>query len=570
MAAGTLKDTTLDEPSLFREMVTERFDGDVRIFGVYDLVLLVDTDGRLSVCNSRDANGEPLDRALLDELFARDYAGQDWFLHGVEKKETHQVDWHKSEFLRSPGGPVTPSHYQLGFSSPVIDVSKDEKPVVGVLYALVNWRHVQEIVSVPVIKDYFRGLAGGDVDPSPYAWIWASDGDTILAHQDKRLYGQRVSADVGLPDMVEDVLTGGEHGLYREYTFQGVDKNAAFHKCRAPEDGGFGWVVGVGIDNRDIYSKKARLNVVLYRAMIVVVLIIVLSTLVIARRATTPILTLQQHTRRVAEGDLEAQVRIDSRDELGELAYAFNRMTRELREQREQLIRAEKDAAWREMSRQIAHDIKNPLTPIKLSLDLLERARADGRKDFDDILDRTLELMGRQVENLRGIATDFYEFTGGRKPEPEVFALERLVGETLQLHQAWADERGVELEQTGDGGTVHVDPAKLRRVLTNLVVNAIQAMPDGGRLRAGVTRAANRVVLEIEDTGRGIDAEARKHLFEPYFTTKSEGTGLGLAIAKRVVEEMGGEISLEAREPGPGTVARVSLPAHVPGVGEPA
>ena len=431
-------------PAFLKRTQTIHFDNEVREKQVYDLILLVSVDGRLKICNSRDAEGEPLELELVRSLYDRDYSREEWFgrAFAAPPDQVELVDWHLSEYLGPPSelDPHDASSYQIGFASPVYDAATGEE-VVGVLYALVNWRHLQGLVGLPSIKDYFRGWVEPDREPSPYAWIWRSDCDTIIAHERPQLYGQRVSGpEVNLPQMVADALAEPDVGLYREYTFGGKVKNAAFKHCRGLDEGGFGWLVGVGMDNEDIFQKKAALHDLLVRVTAVLLLVVLLCTLVITRRTTAPILELQRHTRRVAEGDLDAQIQIQSKDELGELAYAFNQMTRDLREHREQLVKAEKDAAWREMARQIAHDIKNPLTPIKLSLDLLGRARAEGSQDLDSILDRTLDLMHRQVDNLREIAQEFYQFTGGRKPTPEDFELMGLVEEVLQLHAAWAAE----------------------------------------------------------------------------------------------------------------------------------
>jgi signal transduction histidine kinase len=170
--------------------------------------------------------------------------------------------------------------------------------------------------------------------------------------------------------------------------------------------------------------------------------------------------------------------------------------------------------------------------------------------------------MRRQIEHLRQIAGDFYEFTGGRKVHPEAVELAVLLEEVLRLHEAWAVERGVDVRRDGLGATVWADLGKLRRVLVNLVSNALQAMPEGGALYASTSIEGEVVTLSIRDTGTGLASEARAHLFEPYFTTKSEGTGLGLAISKRALEEMGGAIELVSAPDGPGTIARVRLPLH--------
>ncbi len=293
--------------------------------------------------------------------------------------------------------------------------------------------------------------------------------------------------------------------------------------------------------------------------------VVVVGTVLIARRTTRPILALQEHTKRVAAGDLETRVHVASRDELGDLAQAFNQMTKELGESRVKLIKAEKDAAWREMARQVAHEIKNPLTPIRLSADLLRRARDEKSPEYDAIFDRTIDLIRRQVEHMRAIAADFSAFAGTRKPEPQVVEPRALLEEVLTLNAAWARELGVEVDLRGVEGQVFVDRGELRRVLINLVSNALEAMQSGGKLACRVEPGgAGSVVIEIEDSGAGLSEEVRARLFEPYFTTRTHGTGLGLAIAARLVDEMSGRIELVPVTNGSGTIARVSLPEHRP------
>jgi signal transduction histidine kinase len=546
-----------------RREETRAFDRYVRTSGAYDLLLLVDASGRLVACNSVGRDGEPLPPAVLDRVFACDYASLRWFAEARERGVA-LVDHHRSELMSTEAATEDDiaATYGIGLAR-ALQSSDGRGEFVGVLYGLVNWSVFNDLLLSPLVKDYFRGMVPENVLPSPYAWIWGSDADTILAHQKVSLIGRTVSGPgVGLPEMVEDARSGaaGRPGMFREYEFDGVKKNAAFMRSALAPEGGFGWYIGVGINNEDIFAVTVEISEVLYKGTAAVLLACVLWMLVIARRTTSPILALQEHTRRVAAGDLDARVEINTKDELGELADAFNRMTRDLAENREALIKAEKDAAWREMARQIAHDIKNPLTPIKLSIDLLARARSEGRADFETILERTLGLMDRQVENLREIATDFYEFTGGRKPRPARLATDELIREVIQLHGAWAESQGVELETRGEGRVLWADGGKLRRVLTNLVSNAVQSMPDGGKLEIIVDACPLGVRIDIVDDGPGLSDEVRERLFEPFFTTKTEGTGLGLAISKRVMEEMAGHLELLSREGRAGTIARVELP----------
>jgi signal transduction histidine kinase len=526
-----------------RAQLTGELDRYLGLRRMVDVLLLVSADGRLVTCTTRDGDGELFEPSYLEGLFAADYSGEPWF-QAAARGENHAVDQHLSPFAPPAvvGAADVAHRHELGFAAPVHDELQPSQ-VNGVLYALVNWSYVQHIVSTDKVRNFFRGLVREE--PSPYAWVWADDADTILAHHNPALYGRLVSRDVALPELTQAVLDDADgEGLYPEYSFEGERKNAAFKLCRGVHEGGFGWVVGVGIDNDDIYATADELRQILLGGTALVLLLAVLCTLYIARRTTEPIQALQQTTRRVAEGDLDARIEVRSHDELGALAEDFNRMTHELKEGRERLVKAEKDAAWREMARQIAHDIKNPLTPVSLSLDLLERARREKAPGWEDILERTMGLVRRQVANLRQIAQDFYEFTGGTRPHPERVLVRELLSEVLHLHDAWAVEQGVEVHLEGPEAAVFVDRGKLRRVFVNLVTNALQAMPDGGELFAEVALEGSEARVAIRDTGLGLSGEAREHLFEPYFTTKGEGTGLGLAISKQMVEQMGGRIEL--------------------------
>ncbi|MHC4892658.1 MAG: PDC sensor domain-containing protein, partial [Planctomycetota bacterium] len=341
--------------SLLRSALTDSFNSFLANRPELALVALIDTEGQLVTCNSTDADGRAMDPALLRRLFTKDWFEEPWFTVTLEEGEAaynqHVPDWVVGE--------PEPEDFYIGLAS-AADGWPRQGTAYGVLYTLIEWRAFQQLVESSVIKAPFESLVAAGQVPSPYAWIWDADGDTILAHRDPALYGTTVSS-IGLEQMVVDVQAG-KSGQYREYEFRGERKRGAFHHGLEPSEGGFGWIVGVGIDNRDIDAATSDLRTELFQMTVVLLLLGVLLVMVIARRTTAPILALEEHTRRVSDGELGARIEIDSRDEVGRLAEAFNRMTQDLVQQREQLVRAEKDAAWREMARQIAHDIKNPLT----------------------------------------------------------------------------------------------------------------------------------------------------------------------------------------------------------------
>ena len=545
----------------FQDLLQNSFDGFMEKGREYDLVLLSDAEGRIIAVSTRAPGGvEHGSPALLQQ----DVSGEPWFRQALAG-EVVLVDQHVSDYVgpKNPSGKRRPENYHIGFAAPVVREAGEDP--AGVVFALMNWSKIQYIL-LRLERPGLEGVVARDIYSSSYAWLWRDDCNTIIGHTDYELYGQLVSEPpIELSTLVE-AARASRWGMYPEYTFRGVSKNAAFAHTRAPEQGGFGWVVGLGIDDEDVYATVEELRSLLQLSTLSVLGIVVLGTVLIARRTTRPIVELHQQTERVARGDLDTQIAVQSEDELGALARAFNRMTRELAENREQLIRAEKDAAWREMARQVAHEIKNPLTPIALSADLLKRARDEGSPEFDEIFDRTIEMMKRQVENMRAIASDFHAFAGASQPDPEIVDARELSDEVLELSSAWAADLGVSVERSGSGGTLFVDRGELRRVLINIVSNALEAMQDGGRLVVDietVSQASGDVVkIQIRDTGCGLSEEARERLFEPYFTTRTHGTGLGLAIARRLLDEMGGSIELNAATDGdPGTVATLTIPA---------
>jgi nitrogen fixation/metabolism regulation signal transduction histidine kinase len=247
-------------------------------------------------------------------------------------------------------------------------------------------------------------------------------------------------------------------------------------------------------------------------------------------------------------------------DELGEVVTAFNQMQRDLGESRERLVKAEKESAWRDMARQVAHEVKNPLTPMRLAAEHLRRAWRDEVPDFGDVLERGVDLIVRQIESLQRIATAFSDFARfpARKREPVDLAA--LVGEVLDL---WQGAPQISVVRRIEPGLppVAADHDELRRVIVNLAKNAVEAMEDRpGTLTVSLERKDALLVLTMTDDGPGIPAEVLPRLFEPYFSTKTKGTGLGLALVKRAVDDLGGTIDVTSR-PGQGTTVVVSLPA---------
>lgn len=267
---------------------------------------------------------------------------------------------------------------------------------------------------------------------------------------------------------------------------------------------------------------------------------------ILSRHWTDPIGQLVDGLERVARGDLEARVAITRRDELGRLGSAFDVMAQELADSRERLLQAERIAAWRDIARRLAHEIKNPLSPIALSMDTLRRAYAGARADFPKLLAECTETVLEEVERLRRIVQEFSDFARLPKPRQVEDDFHEIVRGVVSLHTGLGDRYRFVLTLDPSSGVFHFDPDQMNRLLVNLVQNAMQAMPDGGVVRIETHRETNpeRFVCAVRDDGPGVPREIARDLFRPYLTTKAGGTGLGLAIAHRIASEHGGSLRL--------------------------
>ena len=283
-----------------------------------------------------------------------------------------------------------------------------------------------------------------------------------------------------------------------------------------------------------------------------------------ARRITLPVERLAEGARAVASGDWHARVDIASRDEIGELARAFNSMTLQLVEQRDRLVQAERVAAWRELARRLAHELKNPLFPLQITIENLQRAKEQAPEQFDEVFRESSGTLLAEMANLKKIIGRFSDFAKMPPPQLERVDVNELVRQTMRLFEAQFQAAGrppieARIECSDETGAIEADPEQLSRALQNLALNAIDAMPEGGTLRVSTARRGGAIELEISDTGQGLTEEECERLFTPYYTTKQHGTGLGLAIVQSVVADHKGKITVES-EPGRGTTFRIELP----------
>ncbi|MDP1572296.1 MAG: HAMP domain-containing sensor histidine kinase, partial [Vicinamibacterales bacterium] len=280
-----------------------------------------------------------------------------------------------------------------------------------------------------------------------------------------------------------------------------------------------------------------------------------------AERIADPVNRLMTATRRIAAGDLDQHVLATSRDELQRLVDAFNGMAADLRRQRRELERTNRLEAWAEMARQVAHDIKNPLTPIQLNAEHLRRVHHDRGRPLDPVLDECVSTILTQVRLLRQIASEFSSFASSPEARPVEAELGALLSEVVEPYRAGlADRIAIDLQVHTPLPPVRIDRTLVGRAITNVIENALHAMPGAGTLTIAAGPVEGTMVpVVVRDTGMGMDEEAVARLFEPYFSTKATGTGLGLTIARRNIELCGGTIGVQSA-PGEGTTVRVCLP----------
>jgi signal transduction histidine kinase len=282
----------------------------------------------------------------------------------------------------------------------------------------------------------------------------------------------------------------------------------------------------------------------------------------VARRITQPVRELARGADAIAHGQLDVRLEHKPRqDELWDLVQSFNRMAEDLLRSKEQLVQTERVAAWREIARRLAHEIKNPLTPIQTSIETMRRTR-ERPAEFPEHFERGTQIVLAEVARLKKIVQEFSDFARLPKPELQPCDLAQVARDALALYEGAQVPVRAELPEA-PLSPVLADRQQLQQVLLNLLENARDAVAKktGGAIVVRVRALDGAIELEVEDNGVGLSAAVRERLFTPYFTTKSSGTGLGLAIVHRIVTDHGGRVSVRSAE-GAGATFTITLPLH--------
>jgi len=285
------------------------------------------------------------------------------------------------------------------------------------------------------------------------------------------------------------------------------------------------------------------------------------------RRVTHPIIELTEATRRVAEGDFSIQILARRNDELGLLIRSFNVMVQNLEKSRAALVRNEKISIWQNMAQQLAHEIKNPLTPIKLSAERVLRRWQNEPDKIGEIIESSMLAIIQETEGLSNLLNEFRTLSKPMEPSQSWTDLAQTIKEVISPYAGSYQEIIFNIDNVQNDISVKIEKQRLTQILTNIIINAIDAMNGSGTIEIRTDLVKKREVmycrLSVKDSGGGISTSDSEFVFTPYFTTKSSGTGLGLPIVERIVNDHGGMIWFNSAE-GVGTTFFIDLPSTDP------
>jgi len=327
-------------------------------------------------------------------------------------------------------------------------------------------------------------------------------------------------------------------------------------------------VLLLGSSRRDVVLLTRHILQIAGAVAGAAVLIGLLLSFWVSARITRPLEELAEGAREVASGRWDTVIHLRGRDEIGQLASAFNEMTQTLTAQREQLVQTERVAAWRELARRLAHELRNPLFPLQITVENLQKARQLDAKQFLEVFNESTATLRAELANLNTIVGRFSDFSKMPAPHFARVNVNDALRNAVRLFEPQFNAVGKppvipEYFLTEPLPEIDADADLLHRAFQNLVLNALDAMPAGGTLTMRTSEHEGSIRIEVADTGKGLTPEECSRLFTPYYTTKVQGTGLGLAIIQSVISDHHGSISVSSEE-GHGTTFRIELPQRQP------
>jgi len=418
---------------------------------------------------------------------------------------------------------------------------------VGIVVIDLDYEAVREIVrSVQVGEEGYAFLVDG--------------GGRTIAHPRLAPYehGPGNYPNPSIADLVREMKRGTPG--WRSYRYEGADKLAAF----APIPG-MGWSLAATVPGSEFTKEVGLIRTRVLQVVLLILLCAVAGVSLLSYYMLKPVRDLVSATHRIAGGDLSQEIPVRSRDELGDLTSAFNRMVRNLSRIQDELVRSEKLISLGRLSAGVAHEIRNPLNAMKGAVVHLRRRRAG-----DALIQEYTGLVSEEIDRLNAFVTDFLTFARQSEPKRVPTDVNRIILSAQGLFEEQARERRIVFHNNLDPDMppLLVDPHQMEQVVINLMVNAMDAMPDGGEVRFSTGLSRDGVPAEgpalakivIRDLGTGISRSDLKSVFDPFFSTKDAGTGLGLPLSLGIVESHGGTIRIESRK-GWGTRLTIEWPA---------
>jgi nitrogen fixation/metabolism regulation signal transduction histidine kinase len=302
----------------------------------------------------------------------------------------------------------------------------------------------------------------------------------------------------------------------------------------------------------EMMKHEARIYSIAYLLLLMILSIVIFIAFLY--RITKPLNELQKATGKIREGDFSVYLPETGIKEIRQLKRSFNSMSRELDNTQKKLLQAEKDTMWKELSRILAHEIKNPLTPIQLSIQRLEEKYELDTKKFYEVFPESVKIINQEINNLKLLVSSFSSFAKNVNPEFSEFNPKMIIDEILNSYK-----HNFEIYAKGEDCLIVFDRTHFYQIITNLLQNAIDASNKEDKIQIGITRDTKNTVITITDSGKGIKKQDLKKIFEPYFTKKKKGTGLGLALVKKLVDVNNSMISVTSKEE-EGSSFKITIP----------
>lgn len=398
------------------------------------------------------------------------------------------------------------------------------------------------------------------------------NGNLLYSSQPK-LYKEGIISSRMNADAYHNLMNNPRTEYIHNESIGNLEFIAAYVPIRSPNNRVIGYLNVPYFSNQtELKNELSGFGVALINFYILLFAVAIVLALFISNYITKPLRTIGSSMRTIQLGKKNEVINVNRNDEIGALVMEYNRMVMELADSADLLIKSERESAWREMAKQVAHEIKNPLTPMKLNIQHLQRAMKEHPERVEEMLNKTTKTLIEQIDSLSNIATEFANFAQMPRIQNEIMNLEEVISNVCLLFQ---HSEGIKIVSTfyfpnneDDAAPLNLpvfgDKEQLSRALANLIKNSIQAMPVGrnGIINISVSGDEKMYLIAIADNGTGIPAEQIPKLFIPNFTTKTNGMGLGLAMVKTSVEGMNGTISFTT-EVGMGTTFYICLPRHV-------